>query len=193
VAGGGRAWGGQRRSGRTWGGWRRHLGATDGRAWGRRRTGLGQVADAPVASLGAFDRVARGPGCAPWSPVWCLASFSSSLARLPTAKSTPSAWLICYSRILRFLGHGSTRLMAGDFGRRGVALVGSHRNGETSAHAPSSANSFSYISSPLIVVASFSYVPSAFLHSREIPALVVWWYATRRACSLAGFLFVPPP
>jgi hypothetical protein len=23
--------------------------------------------------------------------------------------------------------------------------------------------------------------------------LVVWWYATRRACSLAGFLFVPPP
>jgi hypothetical protein len=59
VAGGGHTWGGQRCSGHAWGGWRRHLGATDERAWGRRRISLGQAADAPVASLGAFDRVAR--------------------------------------------------------------------------------------------------------------------------------------
>ena len=65
--------------------------------------------------------------------------------------------------------------MAGDFGRFGEVAGGSRGNGESSPHAPSSAEAFAYKATPPRVVASFSSVPSPLLQTSEIPTEVVWW------------------
>jgi hypothetical protein len=65
--------------------------------------------------------------------------------------------------------------MAIDFGRFGEEAGGSRGNSESSMHAPSSIESFTYKATPPCAVASFSFVPSPLQQTREIPVEVVWW------------------
>jgi hypothetical protein len=71
-------------------------------------------------SMGVFEGVARGLGCAPGSPFSCLVPLSPPSAWPTRCKTTPSSWLLSYATFHRSLGARLRTVL----GRRFVSATG---------------------------------------------------------------------